>query len=47
MSNLEYTSIDKQIKKLLSQKLIISNEVTAKNCIELFGYSNLINGLMV
>lgn len=42
MSDTEYTSIEKQLKKLKSQCLIISNEVFAKDQLELYGYSNLI-----
>ncbi len=42
MSNIEYTSIEKQLEKLKSRCLIISDETFAKNQLELYGYSNLI-----
>lgn len=42
MNDIEYTSIDKQIEKLKSLNLIISNEPLAKQCLERYGYSNLI-----
>ena len=42
MSDIEYTSIEKQLKKLKSQCLIISDEEFAKKQLELYGYSNLI-----
>lgn len=37
-----YSTIDGQIEKLKSQKLIINNEKDAKRILKLYGYSNLI-----
>jgi len=42
VGKIEYISVEKQIEKLKSQNLIISDEIFAKNCLEQFGYSNLI-----
>lgn len=42
MTNIQYTTVDKQIDKLLSQKLIIKDIDSAKDVLTLFGYSNLI-----
>ncbi len=39
---IEYTSVDQQIEKLLSQKLLIPNKEYAKIQLSTFGYSNLI-----
>lgn len=44
MSNLEYTTVEEQIEKLKSQKLIILNEEEAKMNLMAFGYTNLIKG---
>ena len=44
MSNLEYTTVEQQIEKLKSQKLIILNEEAAKTNLMAFGYTNLIKG---
>lgn len=42
MTDIPFSSIDDQIKKLLSQNLIIDDIGYAKYTLELFGYSNLI-----
>lgn len=42
MTDIPFTSIDKQIDKLISQNLTINNINFAKKTLELFGYSNLI-----
>ena len=42
MTDIPFSSIDDQIKKLLSQNLIINDIDYAKFKLELFGYSNLI-----
>ena len=42
MTDIPFSSIDEQIKKLLSQNLIIDDIDYAKFKLELFGYSNLI-----
>lgn len=42
MKSIEYTTVDDQIKKLLSQNLIIPNIDFAKSQLNLYGYSNLI-----
>ena len=42
MIDIPFSSIDEQIKKLLSQNLIIDDIDYAKFKLELFGYSNLI-----
>lgn len=44
MSNLEYTTVEQQIEKLKSQKLIILDEENAKINLMSFGYTNLIKG---
>lgn len=44
MSNLEYTTVEQQIEKLKSQKLLILNEENAKTDLMAFGYTNLIKG---
>lgn len=42
MTDIPFSSIDKQIEKLVSQNLIIEDTGYAKYILELFGYSNLI-----
>ncbi|RGZ00186.1 hypothetical protein DXA13_06175 [Clostridium sp. AM58-1XD] len=42
MSDIKYASVNKQIEKLKSHNLIINNEPFAKQCLEIYGYSNLI-----
>ncbi|MBS6956548.1 MAG: Abi family protein [Enterocloster asparagiformis] len=42
MSDIEYANIEKQIEKLKAHNLIISDELSAKQYLELYGYSNLI-----
>lgn len=42
MTDIPFTTVDKQIEKLLSQKLIIKDIESAKSALSLFGYSNLI-----
>lgn len=44
MSDFQYTTIDQQIEKLKSQKLIINNERQAKINLMTYGYYNIING---
>lgn len=39
---IHYTSVEQQIENLKAQHLIILNEAYAKECLSLFGYSNLI-----
>ncbi len=39
---IRYTDVKQQINSLKAQNLIISNESYAKECLSLFGYSNLI-----
>lgn len=41
---IRYTNVNQQIESLKAQDLIISDEEYAKECLSLFGYSNLIKG---
>ena len=42
MKNIEYTTVEQQIEKLLSQNLTINDIEFAKHNLALYGYSNLI-----
>lgn len=42
MENSEYTLVEQQLQKLLSQNLTINDMEYARNCLKLYGYSNLI-----